>query len=276
MTFFKFRKGADDPAGVSAPTPSVEVIRQRAKYRLVGATVLVLVGVIFLPLLLDSQPRPIAVNTPIEIPDKNKMRPLVSPATAALPGSSTGKTAASVAEIMSDAAPVANLAGNLDKNSAAAIIQSTMTASKIVAVETIKPALNAPAATALVRASESARVQALLNATGSKVAPANTMEAKAADATATTTKTDADKSADPAAAEGRFVVQVGAFADVARAHEVRLKLESAGMKTYTHIAETKEGRRIRVRVGPFSKRAEAERSAEKVKKLSLPAALLTL
>jgi len=71
-------------------------------------------------------------------------------------------------------------------------------------------------------------------------------------------------------------VQVGAFADAARAQEVRLKVERAGLKTYTHVAETKDGKRIRVRVGPFADRAEAEKAAEKIKKLSLPAVLLTL
>lgn len=49
----------------------------------------------------------------------------------------------------------------------------------------------------------------------------------------------------PAAAEGRMVVQVGAFADVAKAREARLKLEKAGLKTYTQVAETKDGKRIR-------------------------------
>ncbi|WP_161936789.1 SPOR domain-containing protein, partial [Tepidimonas taiwanensis] len=74
----------------------------------------------------------------------------------------------------------------------------------------------------------------------------------------------------------RVVVQVGAYADPARAQEVRQRLERAGLKTYTHVAETPEGKRIRVRVGPFDSRAEAEKVAEKVKKLGLPAAVLTL
>ncbi|MGQ9725041.1 MAG: SPOR domain-containing protein, partial [Tepidimonas sp.] len=74
----------------------------------------------------------------------------------------------------------------------------------------------------------------------------------------------------------RVVVQVGAFADAARAHEVRLRLERAGLKTYIHVADTPEGKRIRVRVGPFDTRAEAEQVAQKVKGLGLPAAVLTL
>ena len=72
------------------------------------------------------------------------------------------------------------------------------------------------------------------------------------------------------------MVQVGAFADVARAREARLKLERAGLKTYTHVAETAEGKRIRVRVGPYATKAEADKAAARVKALGLPAAILTL
>ena len=65
-------------------------------------------------------------------------------------------------------------------------------------------------------------------------------------------------------------------ADAARAQEVRIKVERAGLKTYTHVADTKEGRRTRVRVGPFATKAEADRVAEKIRRLELPAAILTL
>ena len=37
----------------------------------------------------------------------------------------------------------------------------------------------------------------------------------------------------------RFIVQVGAFAEESKSKEVRSKLEKAGIKTYTHIAQTK-------------------------------------
>jgi DedD protein len=78
------------------------------------------------------------------------------------------------------------------------------------------------------------------------------------------------------AAVGRFVVQVGAFAENEKAREVRLKVERAGLKTYVHVAETPQGKRIRVRVGPFTTRAEADKAAAKIKTLDLPAAILTL
>jgi DedD protein len=53
-------------------------------------------------------------------------------------------------------------------------------------------------------------------------------------------------------------------------------LESAGLTTYTQVAKTPDGPRTRVRVGPFDSQAEAQRVAEKIKALGMPADLLTL
>jgi DedD protein len=80
----------------------------------------------------------------------------------------------------------------------------------------------------------------------------------------------------PSAAAERFIVQVGAFAEAARAQQVRQKLERAGQKTYTHVADTPEGKRIRVRLGPFASRSDAEKAAAKAKALGLTPSVLTL
>ena len=79
MAFFKFRKATPEPTRVPPASPSIEALRQRAKYRLAGASVLVLLGVIGFPLLFDKQPRSVAVDTPIDIPDRNKVLPLALP-----------------------------------------------------------------------------------------------------------------------------------------------------------------------------------------------------
>ncbi len=76
--------------------------------------------------------------------------------------------------------------------------------------------------------------------------------------------------------DSRFVVQVGAFSDGAKARETRLRVEKAGLKTYTQVVETKDGKRIRVRVGPFASKAEADKAASRIKGLDLPAAILSL
>ncbi len=240
MDFFKFRKKGDPAPSASVQPESVERMRQRAKHRLIGAAVLVLIGVIGFPLLFDKQPRPIAVDTPIDIPDKNKAPPL------ALPESPASREAAIAPVVPSE--PVALPAAPVAPK--AATPQSVVITETAEAPKPVKPEASTVNPPAAAKPAEVNRAQALL-------------EGKAADAK-------------PAASEGRFVVQVGAFADAARAREVRLKVEAAGLKTYTNVAETKDGSRIRVRVGPFSSKVEAEKAAEKIKKLNLPAVLLTL
>lgn len=249
MAFFKFRKTTGDASAPKALVQSVETIRQRAKYRLVGAAVLILVGVIGLPLLFDKQPRPIAVDTPIEIPDKNKVLPLV------IPSVPTGEVTASKAIVTASAAvvPAASTTAAASAPVEAPTAYKVETPAAAVVPPVVKPVASTPGA----GPAEMNRAQALL-------------EGKDVSAVAS-------KQVAPVNASGqRFVVQVGAFADDARAREVRLKVERTGLKTYAQVADTKDGKRIRVRVGPFSSRAEAEKAAIRIKKLDLPAALLTL
>ena len=63
----------------STPPQSIEAVRRRARHRLIGASVLVAIGVIGFPLLFESQPRPIAVDIPIDIPSRQAAKPLPAP-----------------------------------------------------------------------------------------------------------------------------------------------------------------------------------------------------
>ncbi|NDH52507.1 MAG: SPOR domain-containing protein [Betaproteobacteria bacterium] len=83
MAFFQFRKGREEPAAPPEPAQSVETMRRRALHRLIGAALLVLAAVIGLPLVFDNQPRPIALDLPIEIADKAKVAPLKAPPASA-------------------------------------------------------------------------------------------------------------------------------------------------------------------------------------------------
>jgi DedD protein len=79
MAFFKFRfpgQTASAEALTSGSNENIDVVRRRARHRLMGAVVLVLTAVVGFPLLLDSQPRPVAVDTPILIPDRKYTPPL--------------------------------------------------------------------------------------------------------------------------------------------------------------------------------------------------------
>jgi DedD protein len=247
MAFFKFRKGGEEPSGTPAQPESIDAMRKRAKYRLIGAAVLVLIGVIGFPILFDKQPRPISVDIPIEIPDRNKAKPLSVPEPVATPAVQAIASAPAPVPV-----PVAPLpaAPKPEEKVLPAAAPVASAAPKTVAKAEPKPVEKAPPAATPAKVDDGSQAKALLE--GKEVA--KKVEAHA----------------------GRFVVQVGAFSDTARAHEVRLKLEHAGLKTYTQVAETKDGRKTRVRVGPFASKAEADKAAAKIKKLGLPAAMLSL
>lgn len=230
MAFFKFRlptQNAGEVPGNTSNTPaeSVEALRRRARHRLIGASVLVVVGVVGFPLLFDTQPRPVSTDIAVDIPDR---------------AAATGKSSKATP---TKSAPLDAAAGLGPK-------EEVVTAKS-------EPAL---AVASKVEAKPEAKVEAK---------PDVKPEAK------TEVKEDKTDAANKDAAQ-RFVVQVGAFADEAKSREVRAKLEKAGFKTYTHVADTKEGKRTRVRVGPFTSRDEADKAASKIKQLQLQPQVLTL
>lgn len=67
-----------------ASTASTEAseIRRRGRQRLIGAVALVLILVVFVPMILDSEPRPAHEEPSLAIPRKDNASPLPAPAPA--------------------------------------------------------------------------------------------------------------------------------------------------------------------------------------------------
>lgn len=227
--------------------------RTRARQRLIGAAVLVGVGVVGFPILFDTQPRPLPVDIPIEIPAKDgapvlpqpKSRPTGASAVASI-SRPTPSPAPTSADTESGPANAAREVAATPAPTPLPAPDRTTTTEKPVAAKPAektpeKPAESKPAA------KEGARAQALLE--GRETAAEST---------------------------SRFVVQVGAFGDANAARDVRQRVEKLGLKTYTQVVETGGGKRIRVRVGPYDDRGEAEKAVAKLKHAGLSPALLTL
>ena len=58
------------------PADAVQQARTRARQRLIGAIVLLGIGIIGFPLVFETQPRPIPVDVPIEIPRREYLQRL--------------------------------------------------------------------------------------------------------------------------------------------------------------------------------------------------------
>ena len=293
MALFRTRNSSDNKAepatrNKSASVDTVETLRTRARQRLIGSALLLLAGIITFTLLFDNKPRPIPTDIEIIIPDKDKVVPISAPAQvpvqtpAQAPASAqiSTPTAAGVAASNAVTEPAPSASSVKPAPTTATETKTVQASSSLDAKEelvTAKPAVKAevktepkppvkqepkidPKSTSKANtkpnADDGAKAKAILEGKDPKVA--------------------APSNKNTAAETDRYIVQVGAFADAAKAREVRLKVERTGLKTYTHVAKTPEGARTRVRVGPFASRAEADKAAEKIKKLDLPAAILTL
>ncbi len=57
---------------------------------------------------------------------------------------------------------------------------------------------------------------------------------------------------------------MGAFADAGSVRSLRARIERLGLSTYTQAVDTSAGRRIRVRMGPYESREDANRALEKL------------
>lgn len=252
LSFLQRRSSASPAAPVSSDE-DIAAARTRARRRLMGAAVLVLVGVIGFPLVFETQPRPIPVDIPIEIPRKDGAPAL------ALPPARKPLAAASAPAQAPREPVITETAAEAGKEIAAASAASTVQAAAPKPPAEPAPKAVAAAKPASAVAKDAARAKALLEgreATAVAAAPASKPEAPAEG--------------------GRFVVQVGAFADVSAAREMRGKVEKLGLKSYTQVVETSSGSRIRVRAGPYGSRDEADRALAKAKAAGLNAVVLTL
>jgi DedD protein len=251
MAFFKFRlpgQSTSEPQGntSNSPAESVDAMRRRARHRLIGASVLVVLGVVGFPLLFDTQPRPVSVDIAVDIPDRATAKPLVDTSKQKPLSAAAGLDAKEevVPDVKAEVKPEPKAQAKVDVKPEAAVAA----------------AAGAAAVAAVVPKAE----------TKPEVKTAETKADAKPDAKPVT------KPADSKDTGARFVVQAGTFSDDGKLRETRNKLEKAGITTYTQVIESKEGRRVRVRVGPFTKRDDADKMANKIKQLQLQPQVLTL
>lgn len=250
-------------AGKSSPTTgasgfadsreslAITQARIQARRRLIGAAVLLLLGVLLFSLIFETKPRPLPMDLPITAaPSKVAPGvPTVQPVQTAPPVTSSRPAPPMITE-------------TAEPETAAAASPTPAAIPAIPATPEGQPAAAAAKDAATVAAAPASAPKAVAEV------PTATAAKASAPAVATTSASD------PAA--GRFVVQVGAFADDVTVRQTRQKVEKLGLKTYTQEVNTEAGKRVRVRVGPFAAREEAAQVLNKLKGAGLPGALLAL
>jgi len=249
--------------------------KKRARRRLVGAIALALAAAVGLPMLLDSEPKPLAGDIAINIPSKEKAAPLPVPAEpAAGPADESASEPVPAAESVDSGEEIVDAPTVAPKAAPPAAEPPP-----VRTVDTAKPEAAKPEPRHEAVKPEPARKPEPPKPEPEKK-PAKPAEPKAAEKTEKPRADDsvramailegkpADKAEGPAP---RYVVQAAALASQEKAAELQSRLRAAGVSSFTQ----KSGDLVRVRVGPFSKE-EAEKVRAKLVGMGLSPTMLPL
>ncbi|KZT17732.1 sporulation protein [Acidovorax sp. GW101-3H11] len=142
-----------------------------------------------------------------------------------------------------------------------------------------KAAASAPAPAKTATPAASARASATPSPAASAAStPAPRREAAASRASAATkpkapasATAAADKPLPTVGAAAGYYINVGLFAEEANARKTQARLLNEGLPAFRQELDSAKGRRIRVRVGPYDSRAQADAAAESIRAMALDA-----
>lgn len=219
-------------------------LKKRARRRLVGAVAFVALVAIVLPMVMDHEPRQVAQDVEIRIPGQDE-KPF-APKFAAPPAD---KPIEKALEPPLEPRPVEKAVEKPVEPSRPAPVAEL--SAKVPSAEKAseKPPAKAPE-------KPSAKFEkAVVQDTGSDARRAAAILA--------------GKTAEPAANGGEHVILIGAFSSDGNVKTIRSKLGELGIKAYTEPLDSPQGRKTRVRAGPFPNREAAEKALEKMKRIGV-------
>jgi DedD protein len=263
--------------------------KKRARRRLVGAVALGLAAAVGLPMLLDSEPKREAPDLKVQIPSRD------TPLKGVIPGPSSSRPNAPLGP--GDVAPLptpSNTTGEPTRAPSAAVDSTDASgrssagkppsakASPDTRDSSAKDKTSKDAATkddTKAKAKEKADKLAADKAAAEQAAADRAAADKAAKATkAAKAAKDAkptDKPTAQTAAGKKYLLQVGAFSSDKGAADQAERVKASGLRAFTEKIKTADGQRIRVRVGPFATRDEAEQARGQLKLSGIDAAVIT-
>jgi DedD protein len=217
-------------------------VRRRGRQRLIGAIALVAILVVFVPMVLDSEPKAQRDGPTMAIPSKTDAPPLPAPPKDVAPAK---------APVAPATAPVAPATAPVSPAKAGAQAEPAPAAAPTAEPKPVSPKTDPKVAESKV-----------LEPAGSKPAAPR----------------PAPPAPPPAAApklEG-FAVQVGAFRDAAKLDQARQKLAAAKVPHYTERVDAKDGAITRLRAGPYPTRDAAESAVATLKRSALEGKVVPL
>lgn len=226
---------------MSAPLPVSDdqiELKKRARRRLIGAAVFATMAAVVLPMVMDKEPPPALPGIELRMPaqDKGFVAPQVKPAvpTVAEPVA----PAPAVAEAPKTAPPPPEPAKPAVAAKPPEPVNSLPAAKPAESRPAVKPSPDGKAGSA--KDGDARRAQAIL-----------------------------DGKPPRSTGEGLHAVLIGAFADPANVANLKKKIGELGLPVYTEPLDSPQGRKTRVRAGPFPNRDAAEKAAARLKAIGV-------
>lgn len=218
-------------------------LKKRARRRLVGAVAFAGLAAVVLPMVMDEEPKQQVQDVQIRIPgqDQAPFAPKLKPATAekkdeVLPPAAEAARPASPPE-----APASKAAEKPVEKPVEKLVEKTL--EKPAAKPAEKPQAK-PVEKTVDKQVDAQRAAAILGGKGaSETGTAN--------------------------GSGPVVILIGAFSNPANVKQLQTKIGELGVKVYTEPLDSPEGKKIRVRAGPFPNREAAEKALEKMKRIGV-------
>jgi DedD protein len=263
------RPSRSDPVAIDPALP----YKRRARRRLLGAVVMVSIVIAGLPFVLDPEPTLQRPEVVLDIPSRDT--PL--PTSGAVAGD---KVAGATAGPTASAPPTAPAIGNPRHGGANGAAGSGSAVSPQPPQAAALDSRPGPPASPQGPGTGAARVQPAPPSAPTAPAPGVSRPpppSQAALPAPPPVASPADRS--PAAAAsvtGRWVVQTGLFGRSENATALVVRIRGIGLPVYTESFEGPQGPRVRVRVGPFASRAEADEARARLSLNGIEATMVSL
>lgn len=222
------------------------IVKKRARRRLVGAVAFVSVVAVVLPMVMDHQPRQVVHDVEIRIPGQDE-KPF-APKFAAAPVEKPQETISEKPEV---SAPPVEVKPPV-----------VLPTAKVIEKAADKSPPKAPEKAVEKPAEKPAEKVVKLEKPIEK-APAKESDAKRAAAIL------AGQNDAAPAKSGEYLVLIGAFSNEANVKILKAKLGEQGIKTFSEPLDTPQGKKTRVRAGPFTSREAADKALEKMQKIGV-------
>lgn len=223
------------------------LLRKRARRRLVGAIVLVIVSIIVLPAIfdepkIDNGQQEVVINLPDADRDNNNVQIHLPKQ----PVSSSDLT--QKANQLPDSIPTHD--ASKENTSFVDDFEAIHDEQKRLPIPGIKPKIDAKRVTVVMEAKSSAASTTHIS-----------------NSAANHSNTTGDVIGTTEIPKGGVVIQLGAFSDQSKAKQQLENLIMSGFRAYTEVIKTSSGEVTRVRIGPLASRSVAENELKKLNKL---------